>query len=75
MASIMPKVASSDPPGVSNAKITAEKEGEDDDDDPAAGEVDCMAAEISSAVPDEMKSLTSTQRMARLSILLSSCRC
>jgi hypothetical protein len=71
----MPKVASSDPPGVSNAKITAEKEEEEDDDDPAADEVDCMAVEISSAVPVEMKSLTSTQRMARLSILLSSCRC
>jgi hypothetical protein len=38
MESIMSKIASSDPPGVSNAKMTAEK----DDDDLAAGEVDCI---------------------------------
>lgn len=69
----MSKVASSDPPGVSNAKITAEKGVWDDD--PAAGEVDCRAVEISSAVPDEMKSLTSTQRIVRLSLPLSSCCC
>jgi hypothetical protein len=62
MASIMSKVASSDPPGVSNAKMTTEK----DDDHLAAGEIDCMAAEISSAVPDDTKSLTSTQRISRL---------
>jgi hypothetical protein len=72
MPSIISKVASSDPHGVSNAKITTEKEK---DDDPAADEVDCMAVEISSAVPDEMKSLTSIQRIARLSILLSSGCC
>jgi hypothetical protein len=62
MASIMSKVASSDPPGVSNAKMTTEK----DNDHLAAGEIDCMAAEISSAVPDDMKSLTSIQRISRL---------
>ena len=50
------------------AKITAEK-GEEEDD-PPADEADCMAVETSSAVPDEMKSLTSTQRIARLSFVL-----
>ena len=69
----MSKVASSDPPGVSNAKITAEKVEEEDDS--AEGEVDCRAVEISSAVPDEMKSLTSTQRTARSPSPLSGCCC
>ena len=71
MASIISKVASSDSPGVSNAKITAEKE--ENDGDSASGEVSSMAVEISSAVPDQMKSLTSTQRIVRLPLLLPSC--
>jgi hypothetical protein len=50
--------------------MTAEKD--DDDDDLAAGEVNCMAAEISPAVPDDMKSLTSTQRISRLCSVSSS---